>query len=230
MTKRRIVGIALAAAALAASHALGALDLPNLSGNWQLNKDASDDPAKVMQDARASGGSGGGGRGGGWSGGGGGMGHHHGGGGGSRSGGDSSGSPESYSDRFAALDTLQIQHKEPSLTITDSAGRERTIYTDGRKTEEEHSHGGTTAVTASWKDGHLEVVSRPETGSKITETYAVAADGSQLTVTTMVEGGRSGSFTIRRVYDAMKPGAPKPAPKQAPAPPPPQDDGEDQSV
>lgn len=227
MTHRGVVGIGLAVAALAASQALGALDLPNMTGNWQLNKDASDDPAKVMQDARASGGSGGGG----FSGGGGGMGRHHGGGGGKGSrGGDSSGSSDSYADRFAALDMLQIQHKEPSLTITDAAGRERTIYTDGRKTEEEHSHGGTTAVTASWKDGHIEVVSKPETGAKITETYAVTADGSQLTVTTKVEGGRSGSFTIRRVYDSMKAGAPKPAPPQAPAPPPAPDDGEDQSV
>ncbi|HKD16452.1 MAG TPA: hypothetical protein VKG23_01195 [Thermoanaerobaculia bacterium] len=231
MLKNTTLGIALAAATLAGPQGLAALDLPNLTGTWQLNKDQSDDPEKVMKDARSSGG--GGGRG--FSGGGGGgmgMGRHHGGGGGGRGGnGDSSsGSSGGFDERFAALETLTIEHKDPTLSITNAAGRERTLYTDGRKTEEEHSYGGTTAVTASWKDGHLEVVSKPESGAKITETYAVAADRSQMTVTTKVEGGRSGSYTIRRVYDAVAPGAPKPNKAPTPKPAPPQDDGEDQSV
>lgn len=230
MLKNTRLGIALAAAAFAGTESLAALDLPNLSGTWQLNKDQSDDPAKVIRDARSS--SDGGGRG--FSGGGMGMGRHHGGGGGGRGSGDSSSGSSSggFDERFTALETLQIDHKDPSLSITDAAGRERTLYTDGRKTEEEHSYGGTTAVTASWKDGHLEVVSKPESGAKITETYTVAADHSQMTVTTKVEGGRSGSYTIHRVYDAVQPGSPKAAPNKAPTPrpAPPQDNGEDQSV
>lgn len=233
MPKNTTLVLALAAA-VAAAPPLAAVDLPNLSGAWQLNKDQSDDPQKVMQDARSS--DGGGGRSGGFSGGGmgGGMGRHHGGGGSRGGSGDSSSSGSGgFDERQAALETLQIDHKDPSLSITDAAGRARTLYTDGRKTEEEHSYGGTTAVTASWKDGHLEVVSKPESGAKITETYAVAADHSQLTVTTKVEGGRRGSYTIRRVYDAAKPGSARPgAPNRAPSPKPapPQDDGEDQSV
>jgi len=54
-----------------------------------------------------------------------------------------------------------------------------------------------------------------------------------MTVTTKVEGGRSGSYAIRRVYDSVAPGGPKAAPNKAPTPKPalPQDDGgEDQSV
>jgi len=231
MVKNTTLGIALAAATFTAAQGLAALDLPNLSGTWQLNKDQSDDPEKVIKDARSESGGGRGSSGGGM-----GMGRHHGGGGGgggSRGGSGDSSSSGGFNERFAALETLQIQHKDPTLEITDAAGRERTLYTDGRKTEEEHSYGGTTAVTASWKDGHLEVVSKPESGAKITETYAVAADRSQMTVTTKVEGGRSGSYTIRRVYDAVAPGVPKAAPNKAPTPrpAPPQDDGgEDQSV
>ena len=134
-------------------------------------------------------------------------------------------------DWFSALDTLVIRHIEPSLTITDAAGRVHALTTDGRRTEEERFHGGTTAVTASWKDGHIEVVSRPENGSKITETYSVTADRSQLTVVTKIEGARGPAFTIRRVYDAVQPGAPKPTPPARRAPtPPPVDDGLDQSV
>jgi hypothetical protein len=210
-----------------------AVEMPNLSGEWQLNKDQSDDPEKVMTDARSSGGgsSGGGmGHGGGRLGGGGGWGGGGGRGGRSDSGDSGSGGAGGW---FVALDTLQIKHAEPTVSITDAAGRERVLYTDGRKTEEERSHGGTTAVTASWKDGHLEVVSKPETGGKITETYAVAADRSQLVVTTKVDGSRGGSFTIRRVYDAAAAGAPKPTPpaRRAPATPPPtEDEGVDQSV
>src|SRR5215472_4905700 len=164
MVKNTTLGIALAAATFTAAQGLAALDLPNLSGTWQLNKDQSDDPEKVMKDARSSSG---GSRG--FSGGGMGGGRRHGGGGGGSRGdnGDSS-SSGGFNERFAALETLTIEHKDPTLSITNASGRERTLYTDGRKTEEEHSYGGTTAVTASWKDGHLEVVSKPESGAKIT--------------------------------------------------------------
>jgi len=215
---------------------ISAAEMPNLSGDWQLNKDQSDDPEKVMKEARSSGGSGGSGysgggmgRGGGRHGGGGGWGGGGGRGSGSGSGDSSSGGAGGG---YAALQTLQIKHQEPTLAITDAAGRERVLYTDGRKTEEERSHGGTTAVTASWKDGHLEVVAKPENGGKIVETYAVSADHSQLTVTTKVDNSRGGSFTIRRVYDAVQPGAPKPTPpaRRTPAAPPQEDDGIDQSV
>ena len=235
MVRNTTLGIALAAAAFAAAQGLAALDLPNLTGTWQLNKDQSDDPERVMKDARSSSSGGSRGYSGGSGGGGGGMGmgRHHGGGGGRGGNGDSgSSSSGGFDERFAALETLTIEHKDPTLSITNAAGRDRTLYTDGRKTEEEHSYGGTTAVTASWKDGHLEVVSKPESGAKITETYAVSADRSQMTVTTKVEGGRSGSYAIRRVYDSAAPGGPKAAPNKAPTPKPalPQDGGEDQSV
>ena len=127
---------------------------------------------------------------------------------------------------FASLQTLQIQHEEPMLSITDAAGRERVVYTDGRKTE-----AGALARRNDrhdrpyWKDGHIQILSTPETGPKTTEIFAITADGSQLTVTTKMEGGRHGDVTIRRVYDAVKPGAPKPAP--APPPGEPQGGGDD---
>ncbi|HWZ84556.1 MAG TPA: hypothetical protein VN032_00050, partial [Thermoanaerobaculia bacterium] len=144
------------------------------------------------------------------------------GGGGGGRGSDHSGqadqSNQSTSDWFAALNTLQIQHKEPSITITDAAGHERVVYTDGRKTEQERSHGGTVVMTASWKDGHVEIVSKPETGAKVTETFTITADGSQLTVTTKMEGGRGPAVTIRRVYDAVKAPDAKSPPPASPSP------------
>ena len=220
------IPLALGSFILAGATALG-VDYPNLSGTWQLNRDASDDAQKAMKEARAAenrGGGGGGGMGGG---------RHGGGMGGGRGSRADSGSPGSSGngDWFGALDTLVIRHAEPSLTITDAAGRVHALSTDGRRTEEERSHGGTTTVTAAWKDGHVEVVSRPQNGSKITETYSVTADRSQLTVVTKIEGARGPEFTVRRVYDAVPPGTPRPTPPPRRAPTPPTgDDGIDQSV
>jgi hypothetical protein len=116
---------------------------------------------------------------------------------------------------MTALDTLTIRHEEPRITITDASGRERVVYTDGRRTQEERSHGGTTQVTARWKEARVEIVSTPQTGPTVTESFAVAADGSTLTVVMKIEGGRAGPVTIRRVYDAVKPALPV-----APASPP----------
>src|SRR5262245_46755697 len=135
--------ILLSAAVLSAGSSLVALDLPNLSGQWQLNQDASDDPSKVLQNSRSDSSGGGGGN---WSGGGGGRGGHgHGGGGGGgggrgggsrSSGGDAAGGRADY---YEGMTRLKIEHHDPQVTFTDAAGRERTIYTDGRKTQEEHS-------------------------------------------------------------------------------------------
>jgi hypothetical protein len=217
--------LGLAAAALLAAVSAG--KRPDLTGTWKLDRDASDDPGRLMRESRGPGGGGGGGMGMGRGG------HGHGGDGLHRGRGDSSESgPPDVTEWFAALETLRIVHTEPLLKITDARGRERIIYTDGRKTEEEHSHGGTTAVRASWKDGFLEIVSTPQTGPKVEETYAVAADGSQLTVTMKVGGDRRGEMTIRRIYTPSGSGSSKsPPPGATPAPGParPGND-EDQSI
>ena len=214
---------ALVAGALVAAAPAVALDMPNLSGKWYLNKEASDSP-DAMRSSEGSG-SGSGYHGGGGSGGGMGMGHGGHGGGGGRHGGRSApsdggavsedGSPMNDAYAFQRTQILDIRHEEPKLSVTDAAGRERVFYTDGRKVEEEHSYGGTTKVTARWKDGRVEITSAPEKGPRVTETYAVTADRSQLTVTTTFQGGRR-DMTIRRVYQTTPP---EPAAPQAPKPP-----------
>jgi hypothetical protein len=212
--------LALFGLTMGACLVLDALEMPNLSGTWQLNKDASDDPQKVMSEARAAapgGGPPGGGHGSGGHGGGGhgpgagspgGMGSPPGGRHGSGDEGASGPDPKT----LAALETLKISHSEPMLSITDAAGRERVVYTDGRTTEQERSHGGTTKVEARWRDGRIEIISKPSSGPKVIEAFSITADGSQLTVTTKMEGERMGPVTIRRIYDAVK--TPAPASKQ----------------
>jgi hypothetical protein len=205
------LGVRLALAPAAAGETV---QLPDYSGVWRINRDLSDDPAQAMRDFRGSSS----GRSGGW--------HGRGGGHGRRSGGDdSSGTDQGGGERpaLAALDTLAIRHKDPEFVIADGSGRERRLTTDGKKIEEERSHGGTTKISANWKEGHLVIVTAPEQGPKWTETYSITADRTQLTVTTKIEGSHGSAVTIRRVYDAMaeKPAAaPPPEPKPAPDPPP----------
>ena len=194
------------------------LSLPDYSGVWTIDRQLSDDPAQALKAWRdsssppgSSGGSHGHGRG-----------HGHGGGGSGSGGstGDDAQAQGADPHGFAALDTLTIRHSEPEITIVDATGRERRLTTDGRKIEEEHSHGGTTKVSATWTEGRLQIVSVPEHGPKWTETYAIAADRSQLIVTTKVEGSHGSPLTIRRVYDSTttRPAAP-PEPSATPEEP-----------
>jgi hypothetical protein len=197
-----------------------ALEMPNLSGKWRLNRDASDSPEKVLRESPADGRSAGGFHGGG-------MGH---GGGGHRSrsappsddGGSSSNDTGFLRDFLGHSQTLEIRHQEPLLSITDSSGRERVLYTDGRKIEKEHSETGTTKVRAFWKDGRIEVTSVPDKGPKVTETFAMTADRTQLTVATTIARRRGGDVTIRRIYDAVpdekSPSSPVAAPGADPDP------------
>jgi len=211
------VGWLLTGTLLAGSAMAAALEMPNLTGKWYLNKDASELP-----DSSASRESGGG-SGSGYHGGGGGMGRHGGGhhGRGSQPADSNNGSPtsddgSSMQELGMRMQVLDIKHEEPKITITDAGGRERVLYTDGRKLESEHSYGGTTKVVTRWKDGRVEVVSTPEHGPKVTETYAITADHTQLTVTTTLQGGRR-DVTIRRVYQTTPPAATAPGAPSAPS-------------
>ena len=171
----------------------------DLSGTWKLDRDRSDDPAQKLREGggsrQGSGGGGGGFRG---RRGGGGFGGHR---GRPADGGEDNGGTD-FSQDSRAFDLLAIVHRDPELRITDGLGREHVLYTDGRKIEEERS-SGTTKIRAKWKDGRIVVATTPEHGAKITETYAVTADDSSLTVTTRVEG-RGREIEFRRVYVAVK--------------------------
>ena len=196
-TPTRIFAAAtIAAALLLLPHAGLASGPGDLSGIWKLDRERSDDPAQKLRE--------GGGRRGGGSGGGGGFRGRRGGGGHHGRPADE-GEENSGTDFFEdsrAFDLLSIVHHDPELKITDGLGREHVLYTDGRKIEEERS-AGTMKIRAKWKDGRVVVATTPEHGAKITETYAVTADGSSLTVTTRVEG-RGRELEFRRVYDAAK--------------------------
>jgi hypothetical protein len=99
-------------------------------------------------------------------------------------------------------------------------GWKRTLYTDGRKVEEEQATGAT-KIRAKRKGGKVVVDTEYPNGREVTETWDVLANPRLLVVTTKISGKR-GSFTFKRVYDpespVESPAAPAP-PAAATAPP-----------
>src|SRR5262245_7318704 len=123
-----LTGTLLAASAqlsaLIAAPRVAALEMPNLSGRWYLDKDASEFPdSSASRESDSPYGSGSG-----YHGGGGGMGRHGGGRHGhgsqpSNDGGPSSDDGSSMRELGLRLQVLDIKHEEPKLSITDAGGR-----------------------------------------------------------------------------------------------------------
>jgi hypothetical protein len=179
---------------------------PDLGGTWTLNERLSEDPREKMREARGgpSGGGMGGGRGRG-----GGMGGGMGGGREMPEGMDPEAMKRRMQEAARASRTLMIAHEEPRLTIRFADGRERTLYTDGRKQTRE-SDFGDLETRAKWKkDGRLKVEATNEQGRKINEIYRCSSGEGRLYVTITMKGdGRMPDVTFDRVYDRAPDGAP----------------------
>lgn len=207
-----------------------------LSGAWTLDLALSDDPAEKMREAAEShhggGGSHGGGGRGGFGGGGGrggfgggGRGGHGGGGGdaggnsGSGSGGSGewSGTPNEMLwdvHRLVVTDGLE---KDPKFVVEMGDGSKRTLFTDGRKVEEEEATG-TTTIHAKRKGGKVVVDTEYPNGREVLETWELLANPRLLVVTTKISGKR-GTFTFKRVWDPELESVPGAAPAAVAAPP-----------
>lgn len=200
----------------------------DLSGTWQLNEDASEDPREKMSEVmdkrsgRGPGGTkeqgGGGGFGGGRSGGGG----FGGGGPGSRGGvkdrggdgaeggnDDSEEMRERIEQRRQALAQMDISQNAESVIVVDGNGEEQVLYTDGRTADYFTDRGDLAAASSRWKGGLLVVRVKGE-HAKATETWELGGgEDQQLYVTVKTEGGRMPGFEYRRVYDRVVEPAPE---------------------
>jgi hypothetical protein len=177
----------------------------SILGAWKLNRDESDDARKKMQDARNAGGGGGGGRGGvrmGIPGMGGGP---WGGGGGRRGGGGN----ESDQDRQQMQEvieparalTLAEAKKDVEIDAFDDQQRKTAIFTDGRKLEKSKDSTNQ-EIAAHWEGSRLVTDEKTPRGQKMSRTYELSYDGTQLYETLRLTRGRSGSqVSIRYVYD-----------------------------
>jgi len=169
---------------------------PDLSGNWQLNSDLSDDPAQAMAamqgDRRGGSESGGYGHGPGHSGGGGAGGGHAGGG-------------RAMIRLLEAPARLTVTQADESITFTDGTGRSQTLTTNGKK-EKQPFEDGTAEVKTKWDDGRLVKETKFDDGLNLTETYSLDRGRDQLRVVVKLKGSQMPrELTLNRVYDRERP-------------------------
>jgi len=159
----------------------------HLTGEWRLNTDLSDDPAKVMESMHSERGGGSGrGR---WM---------HGGGGG---GGMDPAKMQAMRSAMEAPAKLTIAEADGSVTFTDSEGRSQTFATTNKK--EQHSIENVTAdVKTKWEDGRLVKETSFDDGLKLTETYSLVPNADQLQVLVKMNVSQmSREVSVKRVYD-----------------------------
>ena len=173
----------------------------NLTGAWTLNKELSDDAAKLMEAMQGGdhGGSGGqrppvGGHG---------PGMHGGGGtGGSRGGMTPEQMRAIRSDVLEAPSKLTIVQADGSVTFTDNDGRSRRLTTNNKK-EKRPVDNRMVEVRTKWDDGRLVNEMWLRDGMKLTETYSLASERRQLHVMVKLEGSNlPRPVNFRRVYGA----------------------------
>ena len=166
---------------------------PKLAGQWQLNKDQSDDPRQKMQAARgdSSGGPGGG------------AGDNEGGGRGQ--GGRNGGGRGQGGGMMDEMSVLQIEQTGSSVKITGKSGRILAQFPAGDQSTAKSNGGegqGQRTSTSEWQNGQLMVETQSPRG-KSTRTYSLSPDGKQLFVTTKMENERlKQPVTYKLVYDS----------------------------
>jgi hypothetical protein len=104
-------------------------------------------------------------------------------------------------------DQLTIEYNSPEMKLSGDKDWERTLYTDGRKSEREINtprDKGNLFTTAAWEGDQLKVTNQGPGGGKSETTYELAPDGKQLFVQIRMQPMFSESpITIRYVYDKV---------------------------
>jgi hypothetical protein len=175
----------------------------SIFGQWKLNRDESDDPRKKMEDARLNGGGGRGGGGGvrigGFP-----IGGHSG-----NRGGEGEEDRERMQSAIAPANSLTLAQKsakDPEVDLTDDQNRKRALFTDGRKLQKPDSKDDSYQEIAAHWDG-LRVVTDEKSprGGKMSRTFELSYDGTQLFETLRLTTGRSNTpLEVRYVYDAVR--------------------------
>ena len=199
----------------------------SILGGWKLDRDDSDDAQKKMQDARGSGGNSGYGgnrrMGGGYPGGG-----YPGGGGGGYGGRRGGSQGESDEDRQRMADllspsnslTLAEAKKDVEVDLFDDQERKRAFFTDGRKLQKSKD-ANYQEIAAHWDGTRLVTDEKNPSGGKMSRSYELSYDKTQLYETLHMTVGRSSTpVVIRFVYDQGLGAAPASAAATAAAAPP----------
>ena len=179
----------------------------SIIGLWRVNRYDSDDPRKKMEQASNDAGRRGGGSGvpmglgipgvglGGPGGYGGGRG----------------GASEQEQQRLQAaitpansLTLAQKDPKDPQVDLTDDQNRKYALFTDGRKIEKPSSKDDSyQEISAHWEGTRLVTDEKSPHGGKMSRTFELSYDGTQLYETIHLTTGRSNTpLDVRYVYDA----------------------------
>jgi hypothetical protein len=189
----------------------------SIFGEWQLNRDDSDDPQKKMQEARSDRGNGG------YGGGGPRVGFPGGGIGGGGLGGRRMGQQgESDEERQKMQElvnpgnklTIAEATKNVEIDVLDDQQRKLALFTDGRKIQKSKESKDTNnqEIAAHWDGKQLATDEKSPRGNKMSRTYELSYDGTQLYETLHMTTGRSNTpLLIRYVYDAYGPPSSAPA-------------------
>ena len=198
----------------------------SIFGEWKLDRDDSDDPGKKMQDAQNTQGNGGNRRmGGGYPGGGYPGGGYPGGGGGGYGGRRMGQQNESDEDRqrmqelLSPTNTLNVAEakKDVEVDLFDDQQRKRALFTDGRKVQKSKD-ANYQEIAAHWDGTRLTTDEKNPHGGKMSRTYELSYDHTQLYETLNMTTGRSNTpVVIRYVYDQSG-NTPAGAANAAPAP------------
>jgi hypothetical protein len=189
----------------------------SIFGAWKFNPDDSDDPRKRLQQARAGGGGGNRRMGGGYPGGGGGY-------GGRRMG--SQGESDEQRQRMQELFspsrglTLAEAKKDAEVDLFDDQERKRAFFLDGRKLQKSKDLNYQ-EIAAHWEGARLVTDEKNPRGGKMSRTYELSYDGTQLYETLHTTVGRNNTpLVLRYVYDqAAGSAAARVPPLTAPAQP-----------
>lgn len=174
----------------------------SILGQWKLNRDDSDDPRKKMDDARTSRGSGSG-RSSGVSIGGFPIGGHTGG-----RGGESDEDRQRIQEAITPANSLTLAQKDPKdpeVDLTDEQNRKRALFTDGRKLQKPDAKDDSyQEIAAHWDGARLVTDEKSPRGGKMSRTFELTYDGTQLYETLHLTTGHSNTpLDVRYVYDPV---------------------------
>jgi hypothetical protein len=97
--------------------------------------------------------------------------------------------------------TVAEARKDVEVDVFDDQQRKTAIFTDGRKLEKSKD-ANNQEVAAHWEGNRLVTEEKSPNGQKMSRTYELSYDGTQLYETLRLTKGRSNSqISIRYVYD-----------------------------
>ena len=113
--------------------------------------------------------------------------------------------------------TLAEAKKDVEVDSFDEQQRKRAFFTDGRKPQKSKD-ANYQEITAHWDGSKLVTDEKNPRGGKMSRTYELSYDGTQLYETLHMTVGRNNTpLVVRFVYDQPQGANPSPAPAAAPA-------------